>query len=52
MKYDYSEIGDMFKASKGLYSWQFTLDDKLHKIELISLQYLFTLGNKISPKKY
>ena len=35
MKYDYSEIGDMFKASKGLYSWEFTLDEKRHKIELV-----------------
>ena len=35
MKYDYSEIGDMFKASKGLYTWDFTLDDHKHKVELI-----------------
>jgi hypothetical protein len=34
MKYDYSEVGDMIKASKGLYSWEFTLDEKRHKIEL------------------
>ena len=34
MKNDYTEVGDMIKASKGLYSWEFTLDDKRHKIEL------------------
>ena len=35
MNYDYSEIGDMFKASKGLYTWDFTLDNAKHKVELI-----------------
>ena len=34
MKYNYAEIGDMIKASKGLYTWEFTLDGKRHKIEL------------------
>ena len=34
MKYDYSEIGDMIKASKRLYSWEFSLDGKRHKVEL------------------
>ena len=34
MKYDYSEVGEMFKASKALYSWEFTLDGKRHKVEL------------------
>ena len=34
MKYDYTEIGDMIKASKGLYSWEFNLDGKRHKVEL------------------
>ena len=34
MKSEYSEIGDMIKASKALYSWEFTLDGKRHKIEL------------------
>ena len=34
MKFEYSEIGDMIKASKGLYSWDFTLDGKRHKVDL------------------
>ena len=34
MKHEYNEVGDMIKASKGLYSWEFTLDDKRHKLEL------------------
>jgi hypothetical protein len=34
MNFAYSEIGDMIKASKGLYSWDFTLDGKRHKIDL------------------
>ena len=34
LKFNYSEIGDMIKASKGLYSWEFVLDGKRHKIDL------------------
>ena len=34
LKFNYSEIGDMIKASKGLYTWDFNLEGKRHKIEL------------------
>ena len=34
MKFDNSEIGDMIKSSTCLYTWDFTLDGKRHKIEL------------------
>ena len=34
MQFNYSEIGDMIKASKGLYTWDFNLEGKRHKIEL------------------
>ena len=34
MKFNYAEIGDMIKASKGLYTWDFNLEGKRHKVEL------------------
>ena len=34
MQFNYSEIGDMIKASKGLYTWDFKLEGNRHKIEL------------------
>jgi hypothetical protein len=34
LKYNYDEIGDFFKASKALFSWEFYLDSNHHKIEL------------------
>ena len=34
MKFNYTEIGDMIKATKGLYTWEFKLEGKRHKIEL------------------
>lgn len=34
MQFNYSEIGDMIKASKGLYTWDFKLEGNRHKVEL------------------
>ena len=34
MQFNYAEIGDMIKASKGLYTWDFNLEGKRHKVEL------------------
>ena len=34
MKFDNSEIGDMIKSSTCLYTWDFNLEGKKHKIEL------------------
>ena len=34
MKYNYEEIGDFFKATKALFTWEFHLDSNYHKIEL------------------